>query len=68
VQLGGSAPPPGRAALAGSAQQLAEAFGQYAELGFDEFIMPEWNFGDDAAQRADAVARIKAEVFDQLPA
>jgi probable F420-dependent oxidoreductase len=68
VQLGGSAPPPGRAALAGSAQQLVEAFGQYAELGFDEFIMPEWNFGDDAGQRADAVARIKAEVFDQLPA
>jgi probable F420-dependent oxidoreductase len=68
VQLGRSAPPPGRAALAGSAQQLVDQFGQYAELGFDEFIMPEWNFGDGQAERSDALARIKAEVIDQLPA
>ena len=67
VNLDGSAPPPGRAALFGSAQQLVDQFGQYAALGFDEFILPDWNLGKDKSERADKLARIKAEVFDQLP-
>jgi probable F420-dependent oxidoreductase len=66
VDLGGSAPPPGRAALFGSAQQLADQFGQYAELGFDEFILPDWNLGTDKSERADNIARIKTEVVDRL--
>jgi len=68
VDLDGSAPPPGRAALFGSAQQLIDQFGQYAELGFDEFILPDWNLGEDRSERADKVARIKAEVLDQVTA
>jgi probable F420-dependent oxidoreductase len=68
VDLDGSAPPPGRAALFGSAQQLIDQFGQYAELGFDEFILPDWNLGEDRTERADKVARIKAEVLDQVTA
>jgi probable F420-dependent oxidoreductase len=68
VELEGSTPPPGRATLIGSAQQLVDQFGQYAELGFDEFIMPDWNFGTDNSQRADHTARIKAEVIDQVTA
>ena len=68
VDLDGSAPPPGRAALFGSAQQLIDQFGQYAELGFDEFILPDWNLGADSSERADMVARIKAEVLDQVTA
>ncbi|HEX7160363.1 MAG TPA: LLM class flavin-dependent oxidoreductase [Trebonia sp.] len=67
VDLDGSAPLPGRASLFGSAQQLADQFGQYAELGFDEFILPDWNLGTDKSERADKLARIKAEIFDQLP-
>jgi alkanesulfonate monooxygenase SsuD/methylene tetrahydromethanopterin reductase-like flavin-dependent oxidoreductase (luciferase family) len=67
VDLDGSAPPPGRASLFGSAQQLVDQFGQYAELGFDEFILPDWNLGTDNSERADKLARIKAEVFDQVP-
>ena len=67
VNLDGSAPPPGRAALFGSAQQLVDQFGQYAALGFDEFILPDWNLGKDKSERADKLARIKGEVFDQLP-
>ena len=66
VDLDGSAPPPGRAALFGSAQQLVDQFGRYAELGFDEFILPDWNLGADKSERADKVARIKTEVFDHL--
>jgi probable F420-dependent oxidoreductase len=68
VDLNGSAPPPGRAALFGSAQQLLDHLGQYAELGFDEFILPDWNLGTDISQRADSLARIKTEVLDLLPA
>lgn len=67
VDLNGSTPPPGRASLFGSAQQLVDQFGQYAELGFDEFILPDWNLGTDKSERDDKLARIKAEVFDQLP-
>jgi probable F420-dependent oxidoreductase len=66
VDLDGGTPPPGRAALAGSAQQLADQFGQYAALGFDEFILPDWNLGQDRSERADRLARLKAEVLDQL--
>ena len=68
VDLDGSTPPPGRAALFGSAQQLIDQFGQYAELGFDEFILPDWNLGPDKSERADKLARLKTEIMDQLPA
>ena len=68
VDLDGSMPPPGRAALFGSAQQLIDQFGQYAELGFDEFILPDWNLGPDKSERADKLARLKTEIMDQLPA
>ena len=66
IDLGGSAPS-GRT-LAGSAQQLIDQLGQYAGLGFDEFILPDANLGATVAERADQLARIKAEVFDQLSA
>jgi probable F420-dependent oxidoreductase len=68
VDLDGSAPPPGRAALFGSAEQLVDQFGQYAELGFDEFILPDWNLGEDSSERADNLARIKTEVMDRVAA
>jgi probable F420-dependent oxidoreductase len=67
VSLDGGAPPPGRAGLFGSAGQLADQIGRYAELGFDEFIVPDWNLGEDRSQRAATVARIKDEVLNQLP-
>jgi len=41
--------------------------GQYAGLGFDEFILPDWNLGPDKSERADTLARIKTDVFDRLP-
>jgi probable F420-dependent oxidoreductase len=67
VALDGSTPPRGPAGLSGSAQQLTEQLARYAEAGFDEFILPDWTLGQDAAERADSAARIKAEVLDQLP-
>lgn len=68
VDLDGTAASSGRALLSGSAQQLADAFGRYAELGFDEFILPDWNLGTDKSERADRLARIKSEAIDQLSA
>jgi hypothetical protein len=56
---------PGRPTIFGSAQQLVDRLGQYAELGFDEFILPDWNLGTDKSERADKLARIKAEVLDR---
>ena len=50
------------------AQQLVDQLGQYADLGFDEFVLPDWNLGADISERSDNLARIKAEVLDQLPA
>ncbi|HEV3381504.1 MAG TPA: LLM class flavin-dependent oxidoreductase [Trebonia sp.] len=67
VGLDVTTPPPGRASISGSAQQLVDQFGQYAELGFDEFNLPDRNLGADKAERADNLARIKTEVLDQLP-
>jgi alkanesulfonate monooxygenase SsuD/methylene tetrahydromethanopterin reductase-like flavin-dependent oxidoreductase (luciferase family) len=68
ADLDGSTPPTGRATISGSAQQLVDQLGQYAELGFDEFILPDWNLGPDKSRRADNLARLKAEVLDHLPA
>jgi probable F420-dependent oxidoreductase len=66
VALGASTPPPGRASLFGSAQQLIDQFGQYAELGFDEFIMPDWNLGTDKSDYTDKLARFTTEVMDHV--
>jgi probable F420-dependent oxidoreductase len=56
----------GRACLAGSAQQILDQLGRIAELGYDEFIVPDWNLGATLNERAERVARIKTEVIDQL--
>jgi alkanesulfonate monooxygenase SsuD/methylene tetrahydromethanopterin reductase-like flavin-dependent oxidoreductase (luciferase family) len=53
-------------ALAGSAQQIVDQLGRIADAGYDEFILPDWNLGDSLAERSDNIARIKAEILDQL--
>jgi len=68
VDLDGQNPVPGRPVVAGTAQQVIDQLGQFADLGFDEFVLPDWNLGDSYAECSDNLARIKAEVFDQLPA
>jgi alkanesulfonate monooxygenase SsuD/methylene tetrahydromethanopterin reductase-like flavin-dependent oxidoreductase (luciferase family) len=67
LDLDGSMPP-GRPAITGTAQQLVDQLGRYADLGFDEFILPDWNLGTSKAERAENLARIKADVLDRLPA
>ena len=67
VDLSGSTLPPGPPVIAGTAQQLVDQVGHFAELGFDEFILPDWNLGTDKTERGDNLARIRTEVLGQLP-
>jgi len=53
-------------AIAGSATELVDTLGRYAEAGFDEFILPDSSLGTTLEERRDRIGRIKAEVFDQL--
>jgi alkanesulfonate monooxygenase SsuD/methylene tetrahydromethanopterin reductase-like flavin-dependent oxidoreductase (luciferase family) len=57
--------PAGRS-VAGSDDQLVDALGAYAELGFDEFILPEWNLGDSPEERRDALHRLHTDVLVQV--
>jgi probable F420-dependent oxidoreductase len=66
IEFDARTPPPGRATLFGSAERLVDQIGQYAELGYDEFILPDWNLGTTKAEIADAIARIKTKVLDQF--
>ena len=66
IEFDARTPPPGRAVLFGSAGRLVDQVGQYAELGYDEFILPDWNLGTTKTEIADALAQIKAKVLDQL--
>jgi probable F420-dependent oxidoreductase len=65
VDLDGNGPSADRI-VAGSAPRIIDQLGQFAELGFDEFILHDGNLSATAAERADQVARIKDEVLTQL--
>jgi alkanesulfonate monooxygenase SsuD/methylene tetrahydromethanopterin reductase-like flavin-dependent oxidoreductase (luciferase family) len=43
--------PTSPAVLSGSAEQLRDHIGQYAQTGIDEFIVPDWNTGRGQARR-----------------
>ena len=65
VDIGGE-PQPGPPRLTGSAQQIVDLMGHYAAAGFDEFVVPNGILGETLPERLDNVARIKAEIIDQL--
>jgi probable F420-dependent oxidoreductase len=52
--------------LAGSVAQIVDAIGRYAELGFDEFIVPNFNFGAERQQRQERLERIDADIVSQF--
>lgn len=56
---------PGRV-ISGSATQLADTLGTYGEIGFSEFIVPDWNLGGTHDERIEALDRLRSEVFSQL--
>jgi probable F420-dependent oxidoreductase len=49
----------GRAAFAGTAEQLAELAWQWADAGVDELVIPDWHLGR-GAQRSESLAAITA--------
>lgn len=53
--------PAGRS-IVGTPSQLVDTIGLYVELGFDEFILPEWNFGGDLDKRLANIDRFRTEV------
>lgn len=66
IDLGGHPAPPGRPVLTGSPDHIADQIGRLAELGFDEFVLPDWSLGNTNPERLDVLERIQSEVFEQV--
>lgn len=66
LDLDGEHPAGRTPSLTGSAQELVDQMGRYVELGFDEFIMPDWNLGHGAAERADNLTKVRTEVLEKI--
>jgi len=49
--------------IAGPPDALLEQLAAYEEAGFDEFIIPDWNFGGSRSERDDMAHRLHDEVI-----
>ena len=58
--------PMGGRSIAGTADSLLEQLSAYAEAGFDEFIIPDFNLGRTAEARRESYERIKTELVDRM--
>jgi alkanesulfonate monooxygenase SsuD/methylene tetrahydromethanopterin reductase-like flavin-dependent oxidoreductase (luciferase family) len=58
--------PMGPRSVAGTATRLVDVLGEYTELGFDEFIVPDFNLGTTPEARRESLDRINEEVVAQL--
>lgn len=56
----------GARSIVGSAAELVEQFGQYAALGFDEFIVPDFTLGNSYEERLDRFRTLQSDVISQL--
>ena len=56
----------GPRSIAGPVDKLVEEIGRYAELGFQEVIVPDFTFGSDPGRRRAAYERFTAEIVPQL--
>jgi probable F420-dependent oxidoreductase len=56
----------GERSIIGSTEQLVDEIGRYAELGFDEFIVPDFTLGASAQERADRYASLRSDILSQL--
>ncbi len=63
---GALAGPFGNRVIAGNAAKIVDEMGGYAEVGFDEFIVPDWNLGATPEKRRESLERIQSEVVSQL--
>lgn len=62
---GALAGPMGDRSIAGSDDRIVEAIGEYAELGFDEVIVPDFTIGKTAEGRREAYERFMADIVPQ---
>ena len=46
--------------LVGPIGAIVDEVGRYAELGFDEFIVPDWTLGDDMSDRHGVLSELLA--------
>ena len=56
----------GARAIVGSTAALVDEVGRYAELGFDELIVPDFTLGSTAEERLANYQTLSTEVFSQL--
>jgi probable F420-dependent oxidoreductase len=56
----------GTRTISGTADQIVAAMNEYIESGFDEFILPDFTFGSDPAERHDRLTEFKATVADRI--
>jgi alkanesulfonate monooxygenase SsuD/methylene tetrahydromethanopterin reductase-like flavin-dependent oxidoreductase (luciferase family) len=56
----------GERSILGSNDRLVEEFGRYAELGFDEFIVPDFTLGGTPDERLAKYDELRSEVIAQL--
>jgi alkanesulfonate monooxygenase SsuD/methylene tetrahydromethanopterin reductase-like flavin-dependent oxidoreductase (luciferase family) len=56
----------GERSIIGSNAQLVDIIGEYAQLGFDELIIPDFTLGATAQERADRYASLRTDVLSQL--
>ena len=56
----------GERSILGSNDQLVDEFGRYAELGFDEFIVPDFTLGATFEERLAKYDELRSEVIAQL--
>jgi len=57
--------PMGDRTIAGSNDRIVEAIGQYAELGFDEVIVPDFTLGRSAEERLASYEMFMADIVPQ---
>ena len=50
------------------ATEIVDAMGRYAQMGFDQFIVPDFNLGASAETRWEAFERIREDVVAQVSA
>jgi alkanesulfonate monooxygenase SsuD/methylene tetrahydromethanopterin reductase-like flavin-dependent oxidoreductase (luciferase family) len=56
----------GARSIVGSNDELVASLGEYAELGFDEFIVPDFTLGNTPEERTDRYRMLQSEVISQL--
>ena len=56
----------GPRSIIGSTDQLVDELGRYAEMGFDEFIVPDFTLGGTADERFANYRLLQSDVIPQL--